>query len=281
MMRTFASILLLLFAGSTHAGGDPSSELEALLNKLDELQERIPALVNRVEELETKAGSQQELIAELEDEDRRRLQSGCSITEVTDGSNTYCELTSSLTVEADVDITGDAKIVDADTVHLAGDLVTGNATINGDAEISGPLTVRGDLELQTTNLPVTFAGDLVIDEDLDVHGDTKLGGDVDFKSKTDIGSSNDMKAGVAVEGDVVTEGDLTLEGDVDFNDVVTMEGDEVLIDVPATFEEVVDFESEEFDSDEESGEGLEEVVMEEDVEVDELTVNKKLNDRRS
>jgi cytoskeletal protein CcmA (bactofilin family) len=277
MMRTFASILvLLLFARSTNAGGDPSSELEALLNKLDELQERIPALVNRVDILETKAGSQQELIAELEDEDRRRLQSGCSITEVTDGTNTYCELPSSLTVEADVDITGDAKVVDADTVRLSGDLVTGNATINGDAEISGPLTVRGDLKLQTTNLPVTFAGDLVINEDLDVHGNTQLGGDVDFKSKTDIGSSSDdMKAGVAVEGDVVTEGDTTLEGSVDFNDVVTMEGDEVLIDVPATFEEVVDLESEE------SGEGLEEVVMEEDVEVDELTVNKKLDDRRA
>jgi predicted acyltransferase (DUF342 family) len=85
---------------------------------------------------------------------------------------------SSLTVEADVNLTGDAKVDAANTVRLSGDLVTGDATtISGDAEISGPLTVQGDLVLQNTNvtnLPVTCAGDLVIDEELDIDGDTHL-----------------------------------------------------------------------------------------------------------
>jgi hypothetical protein len=277
-MKIVTSILLLLLATPIQAKEDPSAELEDLLNKFEELQERIPSLVNRVKELEAKAASQQDYITELRNEDRR-LQGECSLSEVTIDSIPHCELTGSLTVEATADFNGTVTI-DTENVFVAGKLHTeGAATIDADVDMESSFEIKGKLDLnatETTDIPTKFDGDLEVLHYLTVTGLTELNDDVDFTlAGGNGGGSPDFDATVIIEGAVEAQGSLDFEGETTIYNDVTFDGDdaEVTIDVPVEVEDEVLM-------GEGSGDLKESVDMEGNLAVDEIVVNNDFNNRK-
>ena len=279
-MKTF--IALIVAAAPIQAQNHLSVELDALLSRMAELQERIPSLIDRVEELESKAASQQEYIGELE-KDERRLQSSClNYVENADGTGGFCELNGSLFLEDAAELNGDMNLV-GDNVNVAGKLhAKGMTTIGSDVILEDTFEVIEKLDVKSTSAESSssFSDNLRVFMNATVMGSSEHRGNVDFtKDVPDDAEDDDFEPTVIVGGDVEIQGTFDVEGNTKALDdmrITDEENDpEVIIEVPVEVQDDIDIGAESG-----SGDIAVPVTVNAKLEADDLTVRNGFEDDR-